>query len=46
MWLRSCVAVAVAVPGSCLDSPLAWEPPYAAGTGLKSKDVQEWQQNK
>ena len=36
MWLGSCVVVAVASAGSCGSiGPLAWEPPYAAGVGLK-----------
>ena len=36
--LRSCVAVAVAMAGSCSsDKPLAWEFPYATGHRCRSK---------
>ena len=38
MWLRSCIAVAVAEASGCSsDSTLPWEPPYAKGVALKSK---------
>ena len=39
MWLRSCVAVAVAA--AALIRPLAWECPYASGAALKSKRKKE-----
>ena len=42
MQLRSGVAVAVVQAGSCSSiQPLAWEPPYAVGTALKSKKRKE-----
>ena len=40
MWLGSCIAMAVAMPAAAaLIGPLAWEPPYATGVGLKSKII-------
>ena len=39
MWLGSDIAVAVAqASGYTLIQPLAWEPPYATGAALKSKN--------
>ena len=43
-WLRSCVAVAVAV---ALIQPLAWEfPPYAVSAAIKSKKQKQKKQEK
>ena len=40
MWLGSCIAMAMAMPAAAaLIGPLAWEPPYATGVGLKSKII-------
>ena len=40
-WLRSDVAVAVAVLAVAPIGPLAWEPPCAAGTALQSAKERE-----
>ena len=44
MWLRSYVAVAVAIAPI---QPLAWEPSYAAGAALKmkKKKIRIWLQD-
>ena len=39
MRLGSGIAVAVAVAAAAPNRPLAWEPPYAVGAALKSKQT-------